>query len=205
MQTQSSGSTFMVYGVDAASRLQDWRRQTHPNPQQPEAASGKPGLAGYRHNLNWQNRVRPVVRAKEAMFAPVVTVQVDATLLDAWNILQREGFGHLPVVSQMGRPVGMISAHGLQGLLVQGHGWDAPLWRESVAHHMSTPLLACGPDADVHDIARVLLDRKIGSLAIVESDSGHDAEDASPRLVGIITRTDLLRCLIEHPSLQLLG
>lgn len=194
---QPAHSPFMVYGIDAASQVLDWRRRHET--RKPPSSPAQAGLDGYRRSLEWQNKVSPVVHAHEAMQTPVITVEANTPLLDAWKTLRKHGFGHLPVVTATGRPIGMVSSHGMAELQAQGHGFDNPIWGEPVARHMTTPLMACSREADVHDIARVFLDRKIGSLAVVEG------EAEAPRLIGIVTRTDLLRCLMEHPSLQLLG
>lgn len=51
---------------------------------------------------------------------------------------------------------------------------------------MSTPAITIGPEADVSEAASLLVDRKIDSLPVV---------DAAGKLVGIISRTDIVRTL----------
>jgi CBS domain-containing protein len=47
------------------------------------------------------------------------------------------------------------------------------------------------PDAELRAIARVLLEERIGALPIVSEAEG---------LVGMITRSDILRVMVAHPD-----
>ena len=51
---------------------------------------------------------------------------------------------------------------------------------------MTSLLMTIGPDRDVYEAARLMIDHKIGCLPVMEDD----------RVVGIITETDVLRALV---------
>lgn len=160
--------------------------------------SDNPALARQRErlrqDLQWQKKPHPVFIAREIMHSPAITIRLDLPLSQALKIFRDQGFGHLPVFDMQGKPVGLISQHDVMEMLIREEKSIGELNSIIVADKMSTPLLACHPDADIREVARVLVSRRIGSLAVI--DEGH--------LLGMITRTDLLRALIEHPSLQLL-
>ena len=96
----------------------------------------------------------------------------------------------MPVVEQE-LPVGMLSERNLLAAI----GWwgncpkhvDLPItdWAERlpVTEVMSTPLVCLPPNAAVDDAARLMLDKKIGAVALVRDG----------RLRGIVTETDLLQ------------
>jgi CBS domain-containing protein len=56
----------------------------------------------------------------------------------------------------------------------------------TVGDVMTSLLMTIGPDHDVYEAARLMIDHKIGCLPVMEDD----------RVVGIITETDLLRALV---------
>ena len=56
---------------------------------------------------------------------------------------------------------------------------------------MSGPPIVIGPEAAVEDAARVMADRKIGCLPVV---------DRGNSLVGLVTETDVLRYFAGSPQ-----
>jgi acetoin utilization protein AcuB len=54
-----------------------------------------------------------------------------------------------------------------------------------IARVMSAPPFVIGPDASIDEAARVMAEKKIGCLPVV------DGED----LLGMVTETDVLRCV----------
>ncbi|MEZ4275662.1 MAG: CBS domain-containing protein [Nitrospirales bacterium] len=63
--------------------------------------------------------------------------------------------------------------------------------RVSPKASLSRPVLVASPDAELCALARVLLEEHIGALPIVSESVG---------LVGMITRSDILRALVAHPD-----
>jgi CBS domain-containing protein len=53
---------------------------------------------------------------------------------------------------------------------------------------MTPNVVTIAPDASVKDAARIMLEKKIGCLPVVEDD----------KLIGIITETDILRYVVER-------
>lgn len=90
-----------------------------------------------------------------------------------------EGFKHLPVVDD-GKLVGIITDRDIKA---HSHGLRAT----KVANVMRTQLATLGPDATIEEAARLMLAKKIGCLPVVQDG----------RLVGILTRTDLLKALLD--------
>ncbi len=146
----------------------------------------------YQHDLEWQLKPTEVFLAREVMHSPVISIHADATLEEAHRLMQTQGVGHLPVHNGEGLPVGMLSHNDIFQCVMRPGLATATSLSETVKSRMSTPLLACIPEADVREIARVFLLRRIGSLVVVHESA----------LLGILTRTDLLRSLMEHPSLS---
>jgi len=59
---------------------------------------------------------------------------------------------------------------------------------------MVTPVVAAEPDAEVRRIARVLLDYALPAVPII---------DGEGQLVGIVSRSDVLRVVVTDPPLTL--
>ena len=109
---------------------------------------------------------------------PVTITPLD-TLAAAQSLMQRAGVRQLPVVDK-GALIGMLSERDLRA-------HSGYLERTKVDAAMSEHLIIASPKDSAARAARLLLDQKINAVPVVE--------DA--RLVGIISRSDLLRSLVE--------
>jgi tRNA nucleotidyltransferase (CCA-adding enzyme) len=125
--------------------------------------------------------MRPALTAADIMTRPVHTAPLDATVAQAEELLLRYGHGALPVVNHDGVVQGLISRRDLDRALRHGLR-DAPLAR--YLWHGPTLL---SPDASLATVRSALAadnGDRTGRLLVV---------DSQKRLLGIITRSDLLR------------
>jgi tRNA nucleotidyltransferase (CCA-adding enzyme) len=115
--------------------------------------------------------------ARQLMSSPVRTIRPETTMAEAQRILLRYGHSGLSVVDASGQLVGMISRRDLDRAL--HHGFThAP-----VKGYMATNLKTITPQTSVNDIEDLMVTYDIGRLPVL--DQG--------QLVGIVSRTDLLR------------
>ncbi len=120
----------------------------------------------------------------EIMRRPVTVIEAATPLGEAFRQLQARGFRHLPVVDR-GRLVGIVTDRDLR--LATSSLSPAPRTAlEPVSLVMTSPVLTADPLDPVEDAARIMRDRKIGCLPVLD---GSD-------LVGILTGMDLLDALI---------
>ena len=117
------------------------------------------------------------VTAASMMSSPVRTVRPEATIEDAQRILLRYGHSGLSVVNGQGQLVGIISRRDLDIALHHGFG------QAHIRDYMATTVKVISPDTPLSEIQKLMLKWDIGRLPVV--DRGN--------LVGIVTRTDVLR------------
>jgi len=151
---------------------------------------------GYEeHNRNTRPS-KPAMLARDIMTAPVLTLPSDSTLAEAWAIMTRRSFRHLPITSFHGALVGMVSDRDLirhvPELVTNGASTQAAGRR--LAEIMSPRVLSATPTTDIRDIARVMMEERVGALPILGPDR---------RPVGIVSKQDLLRSLANHGPLEL--
>ena len=108
-----------------------------------------------------------------------VTITLLDTLSNAQSLMERDGFRQLPVVEK-GILVGMLSDRDL-------HAHSGYLERTKVDAAMTEGLITVAPTDTATHVARLLLEHRINAVPVVESG----------RLVGIVSRSDLLRLLID--------
>ncbi|GLX53162.1 hypothetical protein Shyhy01_61120 [Streptomyces hygroscopicus subsp. hygroscopicus] len=121
----------------------------------------------------------------EVMTGDVVTASETTSSETVARMLERHGISGLPVIDQDDKVLGVVSA---SDLVRERSGRRAKSPGESVRQLMSTPAVTVHPEQRVSDAARLMERRGVERLPVV------DEED---RLIGIVTRRDLLRVFLR--------
>ena len=150
----------------------------------------------YQEQTKQTRPPKPAILARDLMTTPVITLPSDATLAEAWTLMTRRAFRHLPISSVHGTLVGMVSDRDLirhaPDLFVAGI--QSTAGHRRLAEIMSPRVLSAIPTTDIREIARVMMDERVGALPIL---------DANRQPVGIISKQDLLRGLANHGPVEL--
>jgi acetoin utilization protein AcuB len=127
---------------------------------------------------------------RDYMSSPVTTVPHDARLLDAAITLRRTGFRHLAIVDGE-KLVGIITDRDISrfapSLLtnISQEEYNAIFENTPLARVMTRDPLTVTPTTPVKDAVKLLHNRKLGCLPVVENG----------KLVGILTTSDMLSFL----------
>ena len=118
------------------------------------------------------------------MSSPVHTVAPTTLAAEAVALMRQHRIRHLPV-TDADRVVGVVTDRDLRGVDLA-----AP-----VSALMSRPVHVVSPLTDIDRAARLLFDRRIGCLPVVEEG----------KLVGMLTQTDAVAALVEVVRIQIGG
>ncbi len=143
------------------------------------------------------------MRARELMSTPVVLVPPEANLKEVAERMVAHRVSGVPVVDHSGHLVGIISesdlvtkleydenGHGLVGLLdhlAHAVGADRKLHARTAAELMTSGVVTAAPDASVRELIHLMTSRGVNRIPITESG----------RVIGIVTRADILRTLVR--------
>ena len=136
---------------------------------------------------------RDVLRVKDVMSRDVQVVRRNDELSVADTLMKQARIRHLPVLDEDGLVCAVVSQRDLfRGALLRALGYggraeEAMLRQVVVKEAMSAEVVTIGPDSSVADAARVMVDRKIGCLPVVEAE----------KLVGIVTETDFVKLVAD--------
>jgi CBS domain-containing protein len=149
------------------------------------------------------------MKASDIMTRDVVSVRPETSARQIANVLLAKGISAVPVVDETGAPVGVVSEGDLIGrdesdrearrdwwlaLLAEGEALDPGFVaslreKERLARDiMSAPVIAVDEDTDVREAARLLQSYHIKRVPVLRDG----------RVVGIVSRADLLRALAEQ-------
>jgi tRNA nucleotidyltransferase (CCA-adding enzyme) len=124
-------------------------------------------------------RYRPTLLARDVMTTPVKAIRDNLTVAEAEICLTKYEVNVLPVLDSRQRYMGLVSREIIQKALF--HQLDDAL----VSTLMQTDAYRATPETPFHDIESRMLERNQRFVPVLQDD----------QIVGVITRTDLLRTL----------
>jgi CBS domain-containing protein len=130
---------------------------------------------------------------REIMTAEVTALKRNDSLLIARDIMTLGRVRHFPVIDEENKLVGVVSQRDLYRASlgsVMKYGEKAQrafLEGIAVKEVMTAPVITIAPHATVQEAARVMMEKKIGCLPVLEG----------PKLAGIVTETDMLKLIAE--------
>lgn len=138
------------------------------------------------------------MRVKDLMTTPVVTLRPDIPIKEAAALLVRHGISGAPVVDDHEQLIGIVSESDLMALETSPDPRSRILpqrWRRirvprRVEQVMTREVVCLPQGADVADAARLMLERRVKRIPVVEAG----------RVVGIVSRRDVLRLLARSDA-----
>ena len=133
------------------------------------------------------------MRVKELMTTKVITISPEDKIDQAFFRFHYDGIRHLPVVTDKGTLVGIISDRDIKKVLGPRHrkhqsrdGTVLTVSDRKVRMMMRRQPLTIGPEEQASAAAALMVRKKIGALPVI----------SKKKLVGIITATDILKSFI---------
>ncbi len=126
-------------------------------------------------------------RVQDVMTPEVATLQRNDRLSTADNVMRLGRIRHMPVLED-GSLVGLVTQRDLfRGALLKALGYGSKAEQTmldtlAVKEVMATDLVTIAPDATLQEAARIMAERKIGCLLVVDNE----------KLVGILTEGDFV-------------
>jgi acetoin utilization protein AcuB len=164
-----------------------------PQASPPTSAPGERAIASYQAMLPEELERGPLYHANQIMQRPVITVNADDDVARAWKVLVDHQINQAPVLDGGFHLVGIVSQRELLTALNIDQGEARDVLFKQVNDVMTTPVVAADAVTDIRQIARVMLERNVDGVPIT-NDTG--------TLIGFISRTDILRSVINDPPLS---
>ena len=134
------------------------------------------------------------LRVRDLMVRSLVTVDQDAGLVTAEQLMRSRRLRHLPVLDRARRLVGILTDRDLRRTLLDPALHEQPrqlpstLERIKVRDVMTIGALAVPAEMDVREAASIMHERDIGALPVVANKG---------RIVGMITATDVMQQIVS--------
>ncbi|MDQ6983672.1 MAG: CBS domain-containing protein [Ghiorsea sp.] len=136
------------------------------------------------------------LKAAQVMTSPVVSIFEKEEAQQALLILDEGNFRHIPVLSEQHQLIGMVSDRDIYRCMC-GTGTGCLHCTKDkqdvlIKDIMKDQVLTASVDTDARYIARLFVEQRVGAMPIVEAD----------KLVGIVTRSDILRAVMLNLHLD---
>jgi len=146
------------------------------------------------------------MQAKDVMTARVTTIGADARVREAAMRMLERGVSALPVVDDKNKVIGIVSEGDLVRRAELGTNTPRSWWLRAFAADaasdylkthgarvravMTSPVVSVSPAMPLHQVARLLEEKRIKRVPVIRA----------ARLVGIVSRADLVRRLASAPA-----
>jgi acetoin utilization protein AcuB len=147
----------------------------------------------YKEMLHLNQR-EPIVHAYQLMSHPVFTIPMEMDIPSARELFQQQQFQQMPVLNTSQRLVGILSLQDLlQYIMIDGE--EIYYVREKrVSDAMTSGVITADPVSDIRRVASLMQEFKLHGVPIVDQ---HDV------LLGIVSRSDILRAVTKEPPLTM--
>lgn len=122
---------------------------------------------------------RPTLLAQDVMTRPVKSIEVDTSVTEAGQRMTAYGLNVFPILDEKDHYIGLVSRESIQKALFHRLG------KMAVRDIMQTDAYVAQPDTSFHEIETTMIERNQRFVPIIQD----------KKVVGVITRTDLLRTL----------
>lgn len=169
--------TFVIQGVDPSA-----------------FSASQKGVAAYKETFENQHRER-IIHAYQVMSHPVMTLPLSITLEKAYLFFKEHRIEQAPVINLQNKLVGILALKDLLNvMMIENHEIHAVMDNKTIADIMEEDVITADPVSDIRRVADVLVTYRLSGLPVVNE---HDD------LVGIISRSDLLKAMTQDPPLSI--
>lgn len=124
-------------------------------------------------------RYRPTLLAQDVMTSPVKTIEADTSVAEAEQRMTAYGLNVFPILNEKDHFIGMVSRESIQKALFHRLG------KMAVRDIMQADAYLAHPATPFHEIETAMIERNQRFVPII----------TGAKIIGVITRTDLLRTL----------
>ena len=155
-------------------------------------------MASYAYeSIEQIDQDKQVLHAQQIMTSPVICLNTEMNIAKVLEFFKHHKHRHMPVLSLEGSLAGIVSDRDILQFL---SGLSGTYEQQSphntagvISQIMSSPVLSASVDTDVRYIARLFVEQHVGAMPIM----------LEGRLTGIISRTDIMRAVMQNFVLEL--
>ena len=135
-----------------------------------------------------------VFHVKDIMTKDCIYIDSKSTIQDAYDILKEHKIGQIPIVSFGKKIMGIIDKKMILNLLMDDLENSKNILEKKLEDLYLEQLITADPQTDIRKVAKVMIDFKLHAVPIVEEND---------ILIGIVSKTDIIKAVSNIPQFQL--
>lgn len=135
-----------------------------------------------------------VFHVKDIMTKDCIYIDSKSSIQDAYNVLREYKIGQMPIVSFGKRIMGTIDKKMILNLLMDDLENSKNTLEKKLEDLYLPQLITADPQTDIRKVAKVMIDFKLHAVPIVEEND---------ILIGIVSKTDIIKAVSHIPQFQL--
>ncbi len=135
-----------------------------------------------------------VYHVKDIMTVDCIFLLENATVMDAYNTLKDAQVSQVPILSNDKKILGLINKKIILNLILEDLENSREILSKKVGDLYLPQLITTDPITDIRRVSKVMIDFKLDAIPVV------DEEDT---LVGIVSKSDIIKAVSTIPKLQL--
>ncbi|MGK0249867.1 MAG: acetoin utilization protein AcuB [Oleispira sp.] len=195
-QKNDSRDSIRVQATKSSSGIDQYNHFSEHNatPQNKRAAEHKNSTRTDPYSIQKQRQAEKepsqVFLLADIMSKQVISLSSKATVADAWTLFQRHSFHHIPIIDEENTVLAMLSDRDI----LQRPGTQENISQKKIMSFATQLVFCFSPDTDIRQATRTLYEYDLGALPIISEQ--HE-------LLGIVTRTDIIKIVSHYGPLEL--
>jgi len=135
-----------------------------------------------------------VYHVQDIMTTKSITINVNQTIMEAYNTLKEYKVSQIPVITNDDKIMGLINKKMILNLIVEDIGNAQYILDRKIDDIFLPEVITSDPITDIRRVAKVMLDFRLDAIPVVNNND---------ILVGIVSKTDIIKAVSHIPKLQL--
>lgn len=194
----TSGNLYNLKNVDEAaeSRLKpdDDRIDSFDNKMEQKKGSkySSTALGAYKKMAD-SHESDEVFHIKDIMIREFISINETATIQDTYDLLKEYGISQVPIVNDQGEIISMINKKIILNFLMDDLDYVRNTLKKTLDSILLPEVVTTLPNTDIRAVAKVLSQYHLDAIPIV---------DNKHLLVGIVTKTNIIKAVADIPHIQ---
>ncbi|RBQ29592.1 HPP family protein [Aliarcobacter vitoriensis] len=150
-------------------------------------------LNSYKKIASLDN-LEPVYKIKDIMTKDVIYATTNFTIEELYYFIKDKGVSQIPITAFGKKIIGIVNKKIILSLIMNNIDEIDDILKRKIEDVYLPEVLTADPESDVRHVVKIMLDLKIDAIPIV---------DENDILVGIVSKTDILKAVANLPKLQL--
>ncbi|MCG3661793.1 HPP family protein [Aliarcobacter butzleri] len=150
-------------------------------------------LESYKKIANLDT-LEPVYQIKDIMTKDVIYMDNKSTVEDVYNTIKSKKVHQIPITAFGKKIIGIVNKKVILNLLMNDIENAQEILKRKIEDIYLPEILTAEPESDVRKVVQIMLDLKLDAIPIV---------DENDVLMGIVSKTDILKAVSHLPKLQL--